>query len=109
MLSPTGGRRRGGRSIGFEMDDEDPNFDEYLADFQKKKKAQETEKMTELKLHEMERHAYEDCPRYECHICKVKLVDGNYMTGKELRKHLKYKCPDVRVVCTYCKKAFKRV
>ena len=62
-----------------------------------------------LKLHEMERHAHEDCPRYECPICKVKLVDGNYMTGRELRKHLKYKCPDVRVVCTLCKKPFKRV
>ena len=40
---------------GFEDEDEDPNFDEFLADFEKKKKDKEDNEMTELKLHELEK------------------------------------------------------
>ena len=40
---------------GFDEEEEDPNFDEFLADFEKKKKEKETNEMTELKLHEMEK------------------------------------------------------
>jgi len=36
-------------------EDEDPNFDEFLADFEKKKKEKEDSEMTEHKLHEMEK------------------------------------------------------
>ena len=51
--------RKGGRQIEFDVAEEDPNFDEYLANFEKQKKDAESDKMTELKLHEMEKHSLE--------------------------------------------------
>jgi len=41
--------------VGFDEDEEDVNFDEYLADFENKKKAEEADQMTEVKIHDMEK------------------------------------------------------
>ena len=48
-------KKKVGDIPGFDEEEEDPNFDEFLADFEKKKKEKENNEMTELKLHEMEK------------------------------------------------------
>ena len=49
------GSKKMGAIIGFDEEEEDPNFDEFLADYEKKKKETENEAMTEHKLHELEK------------------------------------------------------
>ena len=47
--------KKKGTIIGFDEEEDDENFDEFLADFEKKKKEKEDNEMTDLKIHEMEK------------------------------------------------------
>ena len=49
------GSKKKGTIIGFDDEEDDPNFDEFLADFEKKKKESDENAMTEHKLHELEK------------------------------------------------------
>lgn len=50
------------------------------------------ERVLWLKYDEIKAHAMDECPRYECPLCKVSLVGGNRMTGNSLRDHLRNDC-----------------
>ena len=47
--------RKKGTLIGFDDDEDDQNFDDFLADYEKKKKETDDNIMTEHKLHELEK------------------------------------------------------
>ena len=47
-------KRAGGQTIGFDVDEDDSQYEEMLAEWDKKKET-ETDAMTEIKLHEMEK------------------------------------------------------
>ena len=49
------GSKKKGAILGFDDDEDDPNFDEFLADYTKKKKETDENAMTEHKLHELEK------------------------------------------------------
>ena len=49
------GSKKKGATLGFDDDEDDPNFDEFLADYTKKKKETDENAMTEHKLHELEK------------------------------------------------------
>ena len=48
-------QKEGTKIVGFNTEEEDPNFDEFVANFQKDKKDSEDQIKTEIKLHEMEK------------------------------------------------------
>ena len=49
------GQKKKGMILGFDEEEEDQNFDEFLADYEKKKKETDDAAMTEQKLHELEK------------------------------------------------------
>ena len=52
--------KKKGAVIGFDEEEEDPNFDEFLADFEKKKKQLEDSQFTDIKMHEMEKTSLQE-------------------------------------------------
>ena len=49
------GSKKKGAILGFDDEEDDPNFDEFLADYTKKKKETDENAMTEQKLHDLEK------------------------------------------------------